>query len=623
MGKKEEKSCFVYTCRLFIEPWQEHILFKQMECADSVYNYARYFAFQRLNELTATEECQSLMEKIYNGEDKDFAATNALRQSIRDYKYPLKQKVKKDEKINKYTYFAFKEYKDFSNLVSYFKATKDCPFIDVFSSVFIAKNVIKPLSVAFDKCINGIKKKNINKDEKTNKFFLHLNIKRKSEENGNGTQSLRFEKQSSNGKPSGIETFLLYDLQPSKWGKLYQKNYNKIIEAKRAFGRNILFYKVDDFFYNDKRRSNKKASIKERIFPICFKPEQNKNGIKEYDESVVEKLYEEGSIKVLTITFCPRKNKNIWQIRFTFDGISPVQSNIIAKQTEGKVGIDIGTSTVAVCGDNNSWSEPLGGYSEEYEEIKRRNIRAQQKMDNIRRKDNPMNYAENGVVIKGLRKLYPYKKKIWYFSKEYKKWQQKHRSYERSLSIIKKDRNRSLANKIKSMGTEYIVENNDFKSLAKRAAISKTPNGKKKRYGRSILKYAPGQITTLLGIDKKKMIDVGKLGKDGPCASQYNLFTGEKEKHTLNERVFELIKGDKRTLVQRDMLAAFNLKYAKNDGNKYFYDTEEMKRAFPSFKANCDDHMNNLYTRLMNGKERFPDKGCMGITEYKKSLERS
>ena len=610
---KEEKSCFVYTCRLFIEPWQEHILFKQMECADSVYNYARSFAFQRLNELIATEECQSLMGKIYNGEDKDFAAINALRQSIKDYKYSLSPKD---------TYFTFSDY-GFSNLVSYFKELKNCQFIDVFSSMFIAKNVMKPLWVAFDKCINGIKKKNINKDEKTNKFFLHLNIKRKSEENGNGTQSLRFEKQSSNGKPSGIETFLLYDLQPSKWGKLYQKNYSKIIETKRAFGRNILFYKVDDFFYNDKRRSNKKASIKERIFPICFKPEQNKNGIKEYDESVVEKLYEEGSIKVLTITFCPRKNKNIWQIRFTFDGISPVQSDIIAKQTEGKVGIDIGTSTVAVCGDNNSWSEPLGGYSEEYEEIKRRNIRAQQKMDNIRRKDNPMNYAENGVVIKGLRKLYPYKKKIWYFSKEYKKWQQKHRSYERSLSIIKKDRNRSLANKIKSMGTEYIVENNDFKSLAKRAAISKTPNGKKKRYGRSILKYAPGQITTLLGIDKKKMIDVGKLGKDGPCASQYNLFTGEKEKHTLNERVFELIKGDKRTLVQRDMLAAFNLKYAKNDGNKYFYDTEEMKRAFPSFKANCDDHMNNLYTRLMNGKERFPDKGCMGITEYKKSLERS
>jgi hypothetical protein len=59
MGKKEEKSCFVYTCGLFIEPWQEHILFKQMECADSVYNYARSFAFQRLSELTATGEKNS------------------------------------------------------------------------------------------------------------------------------------------------------------------------------------------------------------------------------------------------------------------------------------------------------------------------------------------------------------------------------------------------------------------------------------------------------------------------------------------------------------------------------------------------------------------------------------
>lgn len=618
MGKKEEKSCFVYTCRLFIEPWQEHILFKQMECADSVYNYARSFAFQRLNELTATEECQSLMEKIYNGEDKDFTATNALRQSIRDYKYPLK----KSEKINGYTYFYFKK-EGFTNLTSYFNKNKDCPFIDILKSTFINGSIMSPLSLAFEKCIQGIRKKDIVKNEETEKFFLRLNVKYKSKENGNGTRSLRFERNSGNGKPTGIETFLLYNLLPSKWGKLYQKNYNKIIEAKKAYGRNILFYKVDYFFYNDKRRSNKKASIKERIFPICFKPEQNKNGIKEYDKSVAEKLYEEGSIKVLTITFCPRKNKNIWQIRFTFDGISPVQSDIISKQPEGKVGIDIGTSTIAVCGVNDSWIEPPGGYSEEYEQIKRQNIRAQQKMDNIRRKDNPMNYAENGEVIRGLRKRYPYKKRIWHSSKEYKKWQQKHRAYERSLSIIKKDRNRSLANKIKSMGTEYVVEYNNYKSLAKRATVSKAPNGKKKRYGRSILKYAPGQITTFLGIDKKKMIDVGKLGKDGPCASQYNLFTGEKEKHTLNERVFELIKGDKRTLVQRDMLAAFNLKHVKKDGDKYFYDSEEMKRDFPSFKANCDDHMNNLYTRLKNGKEHFPDKGCMGITEYKKSLERS
>lgn len=621
MEKKEEKKCFVYTCRLFIEPWQEHILFKQMECIDSIYNRVRSFAFQRLNELTATEECQLLMEKIYNGEDKDFAAINALRQSIRDYKYPLKQKVKKGEKINEYTYFAFKRYEEFSNLVSYFKATKDCPFIDIFDSTFICENIIRPLSLTFGKCIQNIRKKDIVKNEEIGKFFLRLNVKFKSKENGNSTQSLRFKKM--HGKPSGLETFLFYDLQPSKWGKVYQKNYDKIIEAKRAYGRNVLFYKVDDFFYNNRRRSNKKASIKERIFPICFKPEQNKNGIKEYDKTVIEKLYEEDTINILTITFCPRKNKNIWQIRFTLDGVSPVQSSIIAKQTEGKVGIDLGTSTVAVCGDNNSWSEPLGGYSEEYEQIKRQNIRAQQKMDNVRRKDNPMNYKENGEVIKGLRKLYPYKKKIWHFSEEYKKWQQKHRAYERSLSIIKKDRNRSLANKIKSMGTEYVVEYNDYKSLVKRASISKAPNGKKKRYGRSILKYAPGQITALLDLDKKEMIDVGKLGKEGPCASQYNLFTNEKEKHTLNERVFELIKGDKSTLVQRDMLAAFNLKYVKKDGDKYFYDPEEMKRYFPSFKANCDDHMNNLYRRLINGKEHFPDKGCMGITDYKKSLEKS
>lgn len=236
----------------------------------------------------------------------------------------------------------------------------------------------------------------------------------------------------------------------------------------------------------------------------------------------------------------------------------------------GDVGIDIGTSTIAISSESDVKILELADKVQNIENEKRRLLR---KLDRSRRATNPDNYNCDGTI-----KKQGNKKVIWNKSNHYIKYKNQLKELYRKQAEIRKYQHECLANYIVSLGNNIYVERMNFTGLQKRSTkTEKNDKGKfkkKKRFGKSIANRAPAMLMTI--IDRKlKYFDsmLIEINTYKARASQFNHFDETYRKKKLSQRWnnFDGIK------VQRDLYSAFLIMNVNND-----------LESFDSYKCNKD-----------------------------------
>ena len=235
--------------------------------------------------------------------------------------------------------------------------------------------------------------------------------------------------------------------------------------------------------------------------------------------------------------------------------------------TDGRMGIDVNTQTVAGYDGKNCYFDNLAerGPSIKKREAKERRI--QRAMDRSRRAMNPEYYNENGTIKKG--------KKHWKESKSYKKLRLEHRELCRRNSLNRHLAINEMVNIIRENCIKVITEQKNAAALMKRAKPRKKTEGeqekknaRRKRFGHSIQNRCPGyfqqKLEMVFGSTGGTYIEV--TTKDHK-ATQFDPLTGEFVPHELWERRFGIGK-DKKVMVLRDPKSAFALYWTDETGTK-------------------------------------------------------
>lgn len=344
-------------------------------------------------------------------------------------------------------------------------------------------------------------------------------------------------------------------------GRMFKQNIGSQMAqniAERAFGavekvmygngKNVHFCSVGQFFSLEEKTNktgfryfpeNKRMEWLGLILPVMMKDQ---------DEYVHTALQD-------NIKYCRLLNKQIrgksrYFVQFILEGFPPKKRNQnYSKDENARVGLDIGTSTVAIASENEvKLLELAEGLS--VEEHKKRILH--RKLDRQRRANNPNKYNEDGTINQSNREK-------WVQSENEKKTRKELAEMNRKAADKRKQAHNQLANHILSLGLDVRVETMNFKGLqakAKKTEVSeKTGRFKrKKRFGKSLASRAPSMLLSI--IDNKlnyfglslKRIDTAKVK-----ASQFEHFTQTYVKKKLSKRWNHFEQGD----VQRDLYSAF------------------------------------------------------------------
>ena len=236
-----------------------------------------------------------------------------------------------------------------------------------------------------------------------------------------------------------------------------------------------------------------------------------------------------------------RWHKHEWRyyVDLVMEGLPPVKERRMGK---GRVGIDIGTSTIAAVSEADMIFRELNNGIESIDaEIRRLN----RKLDRQRRANNPGNYNSNGTIKRDSKAFH----KIWKKSKRQRLTEDKIREYYAKRYANLSQFQDGLANEIVSMGDEIVIETMNFQALQKRAKKTEKSKKtgkykKKKRFGKSISVHAPSslikKIKIRLAYYKGSLIEVDTYKMK---ASQTNHITGEYMSSDLKNRWKELTPG--------------------------------------------------------------------------------
>lgn len=287
-----------------------------------------------------------------------------------------------------------------------------------------------------------------------------------------------------------------------------------------------------------------------------------------------------------------------YYLQLIMEGIPP-RKHIVSN---GKVGIDIGTSSVAVSAEHGVKLESLGRNITDYSAKIRRLQRA---MERSKRIMNPNKYNKDGTINRNNHEK-------WIFSKSYKKLRNRKHMLERKQAATVKQSHEIIANDIIAMGNEIYVETMNFKALQKRKKeTTRSKTGKfhrKGRFGKSIRSHAPAMLITI--INRKlsyQGYEIYKVNTQTFRASQYNHITDDYVKKKLGNR--SNLIGDVR--IQRDLYSAFLLMNSSPDLLQT--DRNRCKETFNKFVIFHNQYMRNLVTQYKNGV-KFPM--CMGIKDF-------
>ena len=316
-------------------------------------------------------------------------------------------------------------------------------------------------------------------------------------------------------------------------------------------------------------------------------------------------FYAKEALKLGKVKYCRIKrswHNHRWRyyVELVMEGIPPLKERKIEK---GRVGIDIGTSTIAAVSEADMIFKEL---NDGIESIDAEIRRLKRKPGRQRRANNPENYNANGTVKRDSKIFH----KVWKKSKRQYLTEDKIQELYAKRSAKLSNFQDKLANKIVSMGNEVVIETMNFQGLQKRAKKTEKSDKtgkykKKKRFGKSISIHAPSslirKIKTRLAYHKGNLVEVDTHKMK---ASQINHITGEYMSSDLKNRWKELISG---VFVQRDLYSAFLLFNAKN---KEEIDFELCEQTFDNFFDGHNRLIGELQKQKKEGKS-FPS--CMGI----------
>jgi len=273
------------------------------------------------------------------------------------------------------------------------------------------------------------------------------------------------------------------------------------------------------------------------------------------------------------------KDKYKYYIQVVFKGNPPSKIDTVTGEIKhnignGDVGIDIGTSTIAIASQSDVKILELADKVQNIENQKQKLLR---KMDRSRRATNPDNYNEDGTI-----KKQGNKKVIWNKSNHYIKYQNELRELYRKQKDVRKYQHECLANYIISLGNKIYVEKMNFKGLQRHNKnTEKNKQGKfkrKKRFGKSLANKAPSMLLTIINRKLKyfgeKLIEINTFEAK---ASQFNHFKETYTKKSLSQRWndFDGIK------IQRDMYSAFLIMNINSDLKSF--DINKCKKRFDNF----------------------------------------
>ena len=290
------------------------------------------------------------------------------------------------------------------------------------------------------------------------------------------------------------------------------------------------------------------------------------------------------------------RNKYKYYVQITFKGKPPIKIDVntgVVKHCpgEGDVGIDIGTSTIAISSQSDVKMLELADRVQNIGNRKRILLR---KMDRSKRSTNPDNYNADGTI-----KKQGSKKVVWNKSNRYIKYQNELKELYRKQAVVRKYQHECLANYTISLGNRFYVEKMNFAGLQKRAKkTEKNEKGRfkrKKRFGKSIANRAPSMLINAIS---RKLgyfdIDLVKVSTFETKASQFNHFDGTYIKKSLSKR-WNNFNGLK---VQRDMYSAFLLMNTNetHDG----FDIDKCNERFENFYR-----LHNLEVDRLTGKKNL------------------
>lgn len=284
------------------------------------------------------------------------------------------------------------------------------------------------------------------------------------------------------------------------------------------------------------------------------------------------------------------RSKYKFYVQAVFKGAPPTKFNkdtgeIKHSLGDGDVGLDIGTSTIAISSKSDVKLLILADKVQNIEDEKRRLLR---KMDRSRRTTNPENYNEDGTIKKqGNMKV------IWNRSNHYIKYQNQLKELYRKQVDVRKYQHECLANYIVSLGNNIYVEQMNFAGLQKKAIkTEKNDSGKfkrKKRFGKSLANRAPAMLMTI--INRKLAyygLELVEINTFKAKASQFNHTTGEYHKKSLSQRWNDL-NGIR---IQRDLYSAFLIMNISDDLE--CFDIEKCNDRFDNFKNLHDVEIQRL-----------------------------
>lgn len=277
-----------------------------------------------------------------------------------------------------------------------------------------------------------------------------------------------------------------------------------------------------------------------------------------------------------------------YYVQITLSGIMPSktdkQTGEFVKIKTGKVGLDIGTSTLAIVSDNVTKIVEL---ADKAQPNQHKITSVQRKIDRSMRATNPNKFNEDGTIKKGNREK-------WNFSNNCKRLKSSLKEFHRKSAAIRKLQHEELDNYILTLGDEIYVEKMRFAGLQKRVKNTElNKNGKckrKKRFGKSLANRAPATLLTILNNKLKSYGKELKFIDTYRCkASQFNHFNSECVKKPLSKRWNRFKNGD---IVQRDLYSAFLIQNVNEDLQSY--DENALREKYHVFKLKHDCEMDRI-----------------------------
>lgn len=328
------------------------------------------------------------------------------------------------------------------------------------------------------------------------------------------------------------------------------------------------------------------------------------------------KYIEDGKVK---ISFCRLIKKYIkgkvkYYLQVVLKGEMPPKRNSDGtfrrepNKSTGRVGIDNGTSTMAIVSNKKVILAELAKNIEKYNsEIKF----LSQKLERSRRLSNPNNFNEDGTVKKNTKS----QKLEWIRTKNYIRILYKLKDAYRRKSVYVRETHCQLANEIISLGDEFYVEKVNYSALAKRSTkpteFNKTTGKckKKRRFGKSILDRSPSLFITILE-NKLEHLDIKLkyINTRTFRASQYNHISDTYTKKQLSQR-YNYIEDN---IIQRDLYSAFLIM----NSNKSLKNTNKKlcKQEYKQFVLNHDKCIEHMISK----NEKYPKS--FGLDKFKSAF---